>query len=173
MWRDRSAVGNGHYLDLAAPWFLLKAHFLTFLMLSIPLVFSAADQIKSTFFRDNDERQNILIAWLWGSFVLHLLVGFWWDQVWNRWDGSQLLPSQTPTTFFGLILNSVPKRKFNKHKIATISSHQNPTKSLYVLSFSFPFHLWKVGFGWDEWLVTCVEKWKLTKILKTNDDWTL
>ena len=109
-----------------------------------------------------------------GSFVLHLLVGFWWDQVWNRWDGSQLLPSQTPTNhpswFFGLILTSVPKRKFNKHKIATISSHQNPTKSLYVLSFSFPFHLWKVGFGWDEWLVTCVEKWKLTK---TNDDWTL
>ena len=109
-----------------------------------------------------------------GSFVLHLLVGFWWDQVWNRWDGSQLLPSQTPTNhsswIFWLILTSVPKRKFNKHKIATISSHQNPTKSLYVLSFSFPFHLWKVGFGWDEWLVTCVEKWKLTK---TNDDWTL
>ena len=109
-----------------------------------------------------------------GSFVLHLLVGFWWDQVWNRWDGSQLLPSQTPTNhpswIFWLILTSVPKRKFNKHKIATISSHQNPTKSFYVLSFSFPFHLWKVGFGWDEWLVTCVEKWKLTK---TNDDWTL
>ena len=32
-----------------------------------------------------------------GSFVLHLLVGFWWDQVPNRWDGSQLLPSQSPT----------------------------------------------------------------------------
>ena len=75
-----------------------------------------------------------------------------------------------PPWFFRLILTSVPKRKFNKHKIATISSHQNPTKSLYVLSFSFPFHLWKVGFGWDEWLVTWVEKWKLTK---TNDDWTL
>ena len=25
---------------------------------------------------------------IFGSFVLHLLVGFWWDQVWNWWDGS-------------------------------------------------------------------------------------
>ena len=32
-----------------------------------------------------------------GSFVLHVLVGFCWDKDQNRWDGSQLLPSQSPT----------------------------------------------------------------------------
>ena len=32
-----------------------------------------------------------------GSFVLHVLVGFCWDKDRNRWDGSQLLKSQTPT----------------------------------------------------------------------------
>ena len=51
-----------------------------------------------------------------GSFVLHLLVGLWWDKVQHWWDQSQLLPSQTstvhPSGIIWLILISVPKRKF-------------------------------------------------------------
>ena len=52
------------------------------------------------------------------------------------------------------------ERKLNKHS-KTTSSQQNPTK--LFSSFSFPFHLLKLGFWWNEWLVTRIEKWKLTK----------
>ena len=53
------------------------------------------------------------------------------------------------------------KRKLNKHVTAT-SSLQNPTN---FYSFSFPFHLLMLGFWWDAWLVTRMEKWKLTKTM--------
>ena len=46
------------------------------------------------------------------SFTVHVLLRLGWDEVHNGWDGSQLLPSQTPTNFFWLINTSVPKWKF-------------------------------------------------------------
>ena len=63
-----------------------------------------------------------------GSFVLHLLLGFCWDQDRNRWDGSQRLS-----------LISVPKGNFvnNKHVIAT-SSQQNPN-NFFFIQFSISF----------------------------------
>ena len=61
-----------------------------------------------------------LITTLPGSFILHLptfhLLGFCWDdhsRPQNRWDGSQLSPSQTPANhpsrFFWLNSISIPK----------------------------------------------------------------
>ena len=38
------------------------------------------------------------------------------------------------------------------------------------VSFCFPFYLLKLGFWWDEWLVTRMEKWKLTE---TTDGGTI
>ena len=50
-----------------------------------------------------------------GILVLWLLVGYWWDEVQNRWDPSHFMPSQTPTNhpsqFFWHCHNSVPKWK--------------------------------------------------------------
>ena len=50
--------------------------------------------------------------------TVHLLVGWEWDEIRNGWDGSHLLPSQTPTNhpsrFFWHIITSVPKR--NEYK---------------------------------------------------------
>ena len=100
---------------------------------------------------------SILILFLiqtpgWGSFVLHLLLGFCWDQDRNRWDGSQLLPSQTPTNhpswFFWLSLISVPKGNFvnNKHVIAT-SSQQNPN-NFFFIQFSISFVEVGILVGW-------------------------
>ena len=45
---------------------------------------------------EKSEQVSLLGGWV-GSFVLHVLVGFCWDKDQNRWDGSQLLPSQSPT----------------------------------------------------------------------------
>ena len=41
--------------------------------------------------------QRVRLTREWGSFILHLLLGLCWDEVWNCWDRSQLSPSQTPT----------------------------------------------------------------------------
>ena len=50
-----------------------------------------------------------------GILVLWLLVGYWWDEVQNRWDPSHFMLSQTPTNhpsqFFWHCHNSVPKWK--------------------------------------------------------------
>ena len=52
---------------------------------------------------------------IFGILVLWLLVGYWWDEVQNRWDPSHFMPSQTPTNhpsqFFWHCHNSVPKWK--------------------------------------------------------------
>ena len=61
------------------------------------------------------EESAFWVKQLSGILVLWLLVGYWWDEVQNRWDPSHFMPSQTPTNhpsqFFWHCHNSVPKWK--------------------------------------------------------------
>ena len=71
-------------------------------------------------------------------------------------------PDQPPLVIFLTHPYFCTKRK------RTCNSNFIPTKSHQLFSFSFPFHLWKLGFWWDEWLVTSVEKWKLVTTSKIS-----
>ena len=77
-----------------------------------------------------------------GSFILHLLLGLCWDEVWNCWDRSQLSPSQTPTNhpsrFIWNILYFYTKKKIlGTHDINYFKIHPNRIPTTILVLFCY------------------------------------
>ena len=68
-----------------------------------------------------------------GSFVFHLLVGFWWDEVPNRWDGSQS-PTNRPSRFCDSILFL-----YQKGNLVNTSKRPLQSSSHKILQFFWMF----------------------------------
>ena len=93
-----SHSGKGNFVAPISPWF--KRPFLSISKFSskFKVLKIASTRLVLLPTHQSQKNHGSVVALLPGKFfILHLLLGLCWDEVWNCWDRSQLSPSQTPT----------------------------------------------------------------------------